>query len=231
MLHDGPRGGLCHRQAGPRHHICSGASRGPCRPCWSAACSRPKFCSDRHRRGSCCWPPLSPCLPGQATCHAGTDLHATQPTIANIFSEYSALPAIQAMVATVEAYAADEAAQRIIPAVAPLGVDPVPEVRQSALAALDAFMRLLREHSTQLESAATATGSAAGDAAQVTLPGLAPRLGWPVCCLLGSPTADGLAPSAVAACEAGPLRCRDCSSLRRDCWDHQGLRARAAPTQ
>ena len=89
---------------------------------------------------------------------------------------------LQAMVATVEAYAADEAAQRIIPAVAPLGVDPVLEVRQSALAALDAFMRLLKEHSAQLDSAATATGSAAGAVAQVTLPRLAPCLGQSVVC-------------------------------------------------
>ena len=100
----------------------------------------------------------------------------------------SCLPCLQAMVATVEAYAADEAAQRIIPAVAPLGVDPVSEVRQSALAALDAFMRLLKEHSKQLESATTATGSAAGDAAQVTLPRLS-RLGQ---LFAGNPGADGL---------------------------------------
>ena len=86
------------------------------------------------------------------------------------------------MVATVEAYAADEAAQRIIPAVAPLGVDPVSEVRQSALAALDAFMRLLKEHSTRLESAATATGPAAGDTVQVVLPRLSSRLGQVVVC-------------------------------------------------
>lgn len=87
-------------------------------------------------------------------------------------SQPGPLKYLQAMVATVEAYAADEAAQRIIPAVAPLGVDPVPEVRQSALAALAAFMRLLTEHSTQLEAAATAMGPAAGDIAQVTLPRL-----------------------------------------------------------
>ena len=71
---------------------------------------------------------------------------------------------VQAMMATKQSYAADEAASRVIPCVAPLAVDPVPEVRHSALATLDAFVKLLQEHSATRDSTA---GAAEGASQQV----------------------------------------------------------------
>ena len=61
--------------------------------------------------------------------------------------------------ATKQSYAAEEAAGRVIPCVAPLAVDPVSEVRHAALAALQAFVQLLQEHSTSLDTAAGAEGA------------------------------------------------------------------------
>ena len=58
------------------------------------------------------------------------------------------------MLATKQSYAAEEAAGRVIPSVAPLAVDPVSEVRHSALATLDAFVKLLQENSAARDSAA-----------------------------------------------------------------------------
>ena len=66
--------------------------------------------------------------------------------------------------ATKQSYAAEEAASRVIPCVAPLAVDPVPEVRHAALAALDAFVKLLQEHSATRDAAA---GAADGASQQV----------------------------------------------------------------
>lgn len=68
------------------------------------------------------------------------------------------------MMATKQSYAAEEAAGRVIPCVAPLAVDPVSEVRHAALAALGAFVQLLQEHSASLDSAA---GAAEGASHQV----------------------------------------------------------------
>lgn len=63
--------------------------------------------------------------------------------------------------ATKQSYAAEEAAGRVIPCVAPLAVDPVLEVRHAALATLDAFVKLLQEHSATRDSAAGGTDAAA----------------------------------------------------------------------
>ncbi len=41
----------------------------------------------------------------------------------------SALPGAQAMTATADRHLPEEAATRVVPAVAPLAIDPVPEVR------------------------------------------------------------------------------------------------------
>lgn len=65
------------------------------------------------------------------------------------------------MMATKQSYAAEEAAGRVIPCVAPLAVDPIQEVRQAALATLEAFVSTLREHSASLDSAAGTLGAAA----------------------------------------------------------------------
>lgn len=66
---------------------------------------------------------------------------------------------VQAMMATKQSYAAEEAASRVIPCVAPLAVDPVSEVRHAALAALGAFVQLLQEHSASQDAAAGAEGA------------------------------------------------------------------------
>lgn len=71
---------------------------------------------------------------------------------------------VQAMMATKQSYAAEEAAGRVIPCVAPLAVDPVSEVRHAALATLDAFLKLLQEHSAATD---TAAGAADGASQQV----------------------------------------------------------------
>ena len=60
------------------------------------------------------------------------------------------------MLATKQSYAAEEAAGRVLPSVAPLAVDPVPEVRHAALTTLEAFVKLLQEHSATRDSAAAA---------------------------------------------------------------------------
>ena len=67
--------------------------------------------------------------------------------------------------ATKQSYAADEAAGRVIPCVGPLAVDPVPEVRHAALATLDAFVKMLQEHSATRD---TAAGAADGASQQVS---------------------------------------------------------------
>ena len=71
---------------------------------------------------------------------------------------------VQAMMATKQSYATEEAASRVIPCVAPLAVDPVPEVRHSALATLEGFVKLLQEHSATRDSTA---GAAEGASQQV----------------------------------------------------------------
>lgn len=60
------------------------------------------------------------------------------------------------MLATKQSYAAEEAAGRVLPSVAPLAVDPISEVRHAALATLEAFVKLLQEHSAARDSAAGA---------------------------------------------------------------------------
>ena len=68
------------------------------------------------------------------------------------------------MMATKQSYAAEEAAGRVVPAVAPLAVDRVPEVRHAALATLQAFVKLLQDHSASRDAAA---GAAEGTSQQV----------------------------------------------------------------
>ena len=64
--------------------------------------------------------------------------------------------------ATKQSYAAEEAAGRVLPCVAPLAVDPVPEVRHAALATMEAFVKLLQEHSATRDSAAGPSDAAGG---------------------------------------------------------------------
>ena len=60
--------------------------------------------------------------------------------------------------ATAHLHGPAEAATRIIPAVAPLTIDSVTEVRQTAIQALTDFSQVLRDHSKLLEDQAIAAG-------------------------------------------------------------------------
>ncbi len=87
------------------------------------------------------------------------------------------------MVATAELHTPEEAGIRILPALGPLTVDAVAEVRQSALAALEAFSAVLKQHSSSLDSVHQAAGGAAKDLAQGATTGswsvgLGNNLGW-----------------------------------------------------
>ena len=64
------------------------------------------------------------------------------------------------MLATKQSYAAEEAAGRVLPSVAPLAVDPVREVRHAALTTLEAFVKLLQEHSAIKDITAAAADPA-----------------------------------------------------------------------
>lgn len=64
------------------------------------------------------------------------------------------------MMATANLHGPSEAATRIIPAVAPLTIDTVTEVRRTALQALADFSLVLKDHSKLLEDQAAAAGRA-----------------------------------------------------------------------
>ena len=65
---------------------------------------------------------------------------------------------LQAMMATADLHAPAEAATRILPAVAPLTIDSVAEVRRTALQALADFSKVLVNHSKTLDDQAAAAG-------------------------------------------------------------------------
>ena len=61
--------------------------------------------------------------------------------------------------ATAAVHSADEAAQRILPAAAPLAVDPVQDVRHTALACVQTFAQILADHNRTLDDALLAAGA------------------------------------------------------------------------
>lgn len=73
---------------------------------------------------------------------------------------------LQAMVATAVMHTAEEAAQRILPSAAPLTIDPVQEVRHTALAAVDVFVQILRDHNRTLDDTLIAAGASRSLACQ-----------------------------------------------------------------
>lgn len=87
---------------------------------------------------------------------------------------------LKAMLATKKSYMSEEAAGRVLPSVAPLAVDPVPEVRHAALATLEAFVKLLQEHSAIRDSTAAAADPASqqGAGGAGWSAGLGSNLGW-----------------------------------------------------
>ena len=54
------------------------------------------------------------------------------------------------MVATADLHSAEDAAKRVIPAVAPLAGDPIADVRTHALVALDRYIKTLKEEHKRL---------------------------------------------------------------------------------
>ena len=60
--------------------------------------------------------------------------------------------------ATAAVHSPDEAAQRILPAAAPLTVDPVQDVRHTALACVQTFAQILADHSRTLDDTLAAAG-------------------------------------------------------------------------
>ena len=67
--------------------------------------------------------------------------------------------------ATAHLHAPAEAATRIVPAVAPLTIDPVSEVRRTALQALADFSKVLKDHSKTLDEQAAAAGETPANSA------------------------------------------------------------------
>ncbi|KAI7844908.1 hypothetical protein COHA_001556 [Chlorella ohadii] len=128
---------------------------------------------------------------------------------------------LKAIVATDKYHGPEDAATRVLPAVGPLCVDAVHEVRASALTCVQHFTRVLVEHNKVLEKQAAAMadseGAAAGSRGSGAAPGasggasLLNSFGWAVSNLglgRGGPAdtgkpAGGGAPAAAAAAAAG----------------------------
>ena len=117
---------------------------------------------------------------------------------------------LKAIVATSRYHSADDAATRVLPAVAPLCVDAVHEVRTSALACVEHFSGVLRKHNAELEKkaaeqaaeAAASGGGAApgtsGGSSLLTSLGTS-SLGWAASSLgLGGGGRSGAADAAAA---------------------------------
>jgi len=122
---------------------------------------------------------------------------------------------LKAIVATARYHSPEDAATRVLPAVGPLCVDAVHEVRASALACVEHFTEVLVAHNADLEKKAAALqASETADRSTAAAPGssgggsLLNSFGWAASSLgLGrsmAPTADAAAqkPAAVAPAAA-----------------------------
>ncbi|KAK9810296.1 hypothetical protein WJX72_008245 [[Myrmecia] bisecta] len=90
---------------------------------------------------------------------------------------------LKAMMATASLHSPEEAAQRVLPAVCPLAIDPISEVRHTALAAMDAFTKVLKDHNVVLTQTAESVGQASKDLQQGSAAGgwsvgIGSNLGW-----------------------------------------------------
>lgn len=70
---------------------------------------------------------------------------------------------LKAIVASARYHSPEDAAARVLPAVGPLCVDPVHEVRASALACVEHFTKVLVENNKRLEAQAAAQAAESGD--------------------------------------------------------------------
>lgn len=119
---------------------------------------------------------------------------------------------LKAIVATAKYHSPDDAAVRVLPAVGPLCVDAVHEVRGSALACLEHFSKVLKAHHAELEKkAAQQAAEAANDKSSGAAPGtsggssLLNSFGWAASSLgLGRSAAPEAAKPAVPVAGGQP---------------------------
>ncbi len=143
---------------------------------------------------------------------------------------------LKATVATAKYHSPEDAATRILPAVGPLCVDPVHEVRASALTCLEHFSKQLKAHHAELEkkaSAMAATEAATGQgSSSAAAPGangggsLLNSFGWAASSLglgrgagsVAAPSDAGAKPAAAAAvtAAAAPTGAATAPTQRRD---------------
>jgi SCY1-like protein 1 len=115
---------------------------------------------------------------------------------------------LRAVLSTAKHHGAEDVAGRVIPMVGPLCVDPVQEVRSSALQCLEQFLDTLQKHSRELEEKAAASaaagGSGGGNGAMSSGSGsLLTGFGWAVSSLIPK---SGGAPDMVSSQQIQPPR-------------------------
>ena len=65
---------------------------------------------------------------------------------------------LRAIIATAQYHTVEDAALRILPAATPLCIDPVSDVRSSAIQCVECFMRIVKENDVKMNEALAATG-------------------------------------------------------------------------
>ncbi|GFH19858.1 protein kinase domain-containing protein, partial [Haematococcus lacustris] len=117
---------------------------------------------------------------------------------------------LRAMVATSQYHGPEDAALRILPAVAPLAIEPMAEVRAAALQVLEVFTQVLKEHDAKraadpvdshIGGMGTAQGAAGAGGGAPALTAGSAMLTWAVSSLM---TTTGLAAKPAAASGTGP---------------------------
>ncbi|CAK0749386.1 hypothetical protein CVIRNUC_001906 [Coccomyxa viridis] len=112
---------------------------------------------------------------------------------------------VKALQATAQRYSPEEVAVRAVPALAPLSVDAVAQVRRIALSAMQSYIKILAEHADALDAAATAAvenGDASAAATQQAggTWGSSSGLGWAISSIgLSRPAVQGTMGSAAWA--------------------------------
>ncbi|GFH06115.1 protein kinase domain-containing protein, partial [Haematococcus lacustris] len=117
---------------------------------------------------------------------------------------------LRAMVATSQYHGPEDAALRILPAVAPLAIEPMAEVRAAALQVLEVFTQVLKEHDAKraadpvdshIGGMGTAQGAAGAGGGAPALTAGSAMLTWAVSSLM---TTTGLAAKPAVASGTGP---------------------------
>lgn len=118
---------------------------------------------------------------------------------------------LRAVLATIEYHSAEDVAARAVPMIGPLCIDPVQEVRASALQCLDKFLIALQKHGKEMDAKAEAAGATAvgggNAAAGGTGSSLLTGFGWAVSSLVskaGTAGEGALPPGAGVGVGAPP---------------------------